>query len=264
MIHPTAIIHPQARLGASVQVGPYAVIEAGVELGADCVVGPHVYLTGTVQAGKGNHFHAGCVIGDLPQDLKYKGAPTRVTIGDLNVFREHVTINRATTAGDATEVGSHNFLMAGAHIAHNCVVGSHVIMANGATLGGHVTVQDRAFLSGFCLVHQFCRVGTLAIMQGGSAISQDLPPFTVARGDNGICGLNVVGLRRAGYSAAERLELKQVYHALFRGGKKFSEAVSAARAKFSTPGAKVMLEFVAAARRGVCADVGKARGGQEE
>ncbi len=264
MIHPTAIVHPQAKLDASVQVGPYAVIDAGVELGADCVVGPHVYLTGAIQAGKGNHFHAGCVIGDLPQDLKYKGAPTRVTIGDHNVFREHVTVNRATTAGDATEVGSHNFLMAGAHIAHNCVVGSHVIMANGATLGGHVTVQDRAFLSGFCLVHQFCRVGTLAIMQGGSAISKDLPPFTVARGDNGICGLNVVGLRRAGFSATERLELKQVYHALFRAGKNLGEAVTAARKKFTSPGAKAMLEFVAAAKRGVCADAGARHGGHEE
>jgi len=264
MIHPTAIIDPQASLAASVQVGPYAVIEGGVELGADCVVGPHVYLTGRTRIGAGNHFHAGCVIGDLPQDLKYKGAPTRVIIGDHNVFREHVTVNRATTAGDATEVGSHNFLMAGAHIAHNCVVGSHVIMANGATLGGHVTVQDRAFLSAFCLVHQFCRVGTLAIMRGGSAVSKDLPPFTVARGDNGICGLNVVGLRRAGFSAAERLELKQVYHALFRGGGIFREALAAARAKFASPGARAMLEFVSTAKRGVCADCGTARGGQEE
>ena len=264
MIHPTAIVHPQARLDASVQVGPYAVIEAGVELGADCVVGPHVYLTGTTLAGKGNHFHAGCVIGDLPQDLKYQGAPTRVSIGDHNVFREHVTVNRATTAGDATVVGSDNFIMAGAHIAHNCLVGSHVIMANGATLGGHVTVFDRAFLSGFCLVHQFCRVGTLAIMQGGSAISKDLPPFTVARGDNGICGLNVIGLRRAGFSAAERLELKQVYHTLFRGGKRFRDALAAAREKFSSPGAQVMLEFLTTAKRGVCADCGAARGGQED
>ena len=245
-------------------MGPYAVIEGSVELGADCVVGPHVYLTGRTKIGAGNHFHAGCVIGDLPQDLKYKGAPTRVTIGDHNVFREHVTVNRATTAGDATVVGSHNFLMAGAHIAHNCVVGNHVIMANGATLGGHVKVQDRAFISGVCLVHQFCRVGTLAIMQGGSAISKDLPPFTVARGDNGICGLNVVGLRRAGFSAAERLELKQVYHALFRSGMVFREALAAARAKFSSPGARVMLEFVGTAKRGVCADSGAARGGQEE
>lgn len=264
MIHPTAVIHPQAKLDASVQIGPYAVIEAGVELGADCVVGPYVHLTGATQIGKGNHFHAGCVIGDLPQDLKYKGAPTRVTIGDHNVFREHVTVNRATTAGDATVVGSHNFIMAGAHIAHNCVVGSQVIMANCATLGGHATVQDRAFISGVCLVHQFCRVGTLAIMQGGSAISKDLPPFTVARGDNGICGLNVIGLRRAGYSAEERLELKKLYHALFRGGQRLSEALAAARERFSSRGAQVMLEFMVAAKRGVCSDCGTARGGQEE
>jgi UDP-N-acetylglucosamine acyltransferase len=153
--------------------------------------------------------------------------------------------------------------MANAHIAHNCVVGSHVIMANGATLGGHVTVQDRAFISGACLVHQFCRVGTLAIMQGGSAISKDLPPFTVARGDNGICGLNVVGLRRAGFSAEARLELKKLYHTLFRGGTSFSAALSVARKQFSSPGAQVMLEFIAAAKRGVCADCGAARGGRE-
>ena len=252
MIHPTAVIHPQAQLDSTVKVGPYAVIDAGVELGADCVVGPHVYLTGVTKIGAGNQLHAGCVIGDSPQDLKYKGAPTRVNIGHHNVFREHTTVNRATSAEHATEVGSHNFIMAGAHIAHNCTVGSHVIMANGAMLGGHVTVQDRAFISANCLVHQFCRVGTLVMMQGGAAVSKDLPPFTVARGDNAICGLNVVGLRRAGYSPTERLELKRLYHALFRSGKIFQEAVAAARENFSSPGARVMLEFLAMATRGVC------------
>jgi UDP-N-acetylglucosamine acyltransferase len=264
MIHPTAIIHPQAKLDSSVRIGPYAVIDADVELGADCVVGPHVYLTGVTKIGAGNNFHAGCVIGDAPQDLKYKKEPTRVVIGDHNVFREHVTVNRATKPEDATVVGSNNFMMAGAHIAHNCVVGNHVIIANGTPLGGHAVVQDRAFLSGNCLVHQFCRVGTLAIMQGGSAISKDLPPFTVARGDNGICGLNVVGLRRAGFSAADRLELKQLYHALFRSGKIFSEAVAGARGKFSSPGAKVMLEFIGTAKRGICTDHGAAGGGNAE
>jgi len=264
MIHPTAIIHPQAKLDSSVRIGPYAVIDAGVELGADCVVGPHVYLTGRTKIGAGNKFHAGCVIGDAPQDLKYKHEPTRLVIGDHNVFREHVTVNRATKPEEATVVGSHNFIMAGAHIAHNCVVGNHVIIANGTPLGGHVEVQDRAFLSGNCLVHQFCRVGTLAIMQGGSAISKDLPPFTVARGVNGICGLNVVGLRRAGFSAADRMELKKLYQALFRGRKNISEAVAAARQIFFCPGAKVMLEFMATAKRGVCADCGAARGGEEE
>lgn len=264
MIHPTAVIHPDAKLNASVQVGPHAVIDAGVELGPDCVVGPHAYLTGLTRIGAGNHFHAGSVIGDLPQDLKYHGAPTHVVIGDHNVFREHVTVNRATTAGEATVIGSHNFLMAGAHIGHNCRLGDHVIMANSAMLGGHVTVQDRAFISGACMVHQFCRVGTLAIMQGGSGISKDLPPFTVAVGNNGICGLNVVGLRRAGYSAEVRLELKQLYHALFRSGLAFGDALAAARARFASPGAQVLLEFVAAAKRGLCADRRTARGAHED
>ena len=199
MIHPTAIIHPQAKLDPTVRVGPYAVIDAAVELGEDCVVGPQVHLTGWTKIGAGNKFHAGCVIGDAPQDLKYKDEPTRLVIGDHNVFREHVTVNRATTPDAATVVGSDNFIMASAHIGHNCAVGSQVIIANGALLGGHVTVQDRAFISGTCLVHQFTRVGTLAIMQGGAGVSKDVPPFTVARGVNGICGLNVVGLRRAGF-----------------------------------------------------------------
>ena len=157
---------------------------------------------------------------------------------------------------EATVIGSNNLLMASAHVAHNCVVGSHAILANGVLLGGHATVQDRAFISGNCLVHQFTRVGTLAIMQGGSAISKDLPPFTVARGDNGICGMNTIGLRRAGFSAVERLELKQLYHALFRSGKLFRDAVAEAEKNFTSAGAKIMLKFIAAAKRGVCADIG--------
>lgn len=264
MIHPTAIIHPQAKLGANVRVGPYAVIDAEVQLGADCVVGPHTYLTGVTKIGSGNQFHAGSVMGDTPQDLKYQDEPTRVEIGDNNIFREHVTVHRSNKLTEATVIGSHNLFMAGAHVAHNCVVGSHTIFANGATLGGHVTVQDRAFLSGHCLVHQFIRVGTLAIMQGGSAISKDLPPFTVARGDNGICGLNTVGLRRAGFSAADRLELKQLYHLLFRSGKLFRAAVAEAETIFSSTGARTMLEFIAAAKRGVCADTGALRRNPDE
>ena len=264
MIHPTAIIHPQAKLDASVQVGPYAVVDADVELGANCVVGPHVYLTGVTRAGVGNHFHASCVIGDAPQDLKYKGETTRLVIGDGNVFREHVTVNRATTPKEDTVIGSNNFIMASVHIAHNCILGNNIIMANSSMLGGHVTVQDRALISGGCLVHQFCRVGTLAIRQGGSAISKDLPPFTVARGDNGISGLNVIGLRRAGFSAEERLELRKLYHALFRSGNNLREAVAAARGKFSSPAAKTMLDFIATAKRGVCAARGVAHGEEEE
>ena len=256
MIHPTAIIHPKAKLASSVRVGPFAVIDAGVELGADCVVGPHVYLTGETKIGAGNKFHAGCVIGDAPQDLKYKDEPTNVRIGDHNVFREHFTVNWSTKPDGVTIIGSNNFLMANGHVGHNCELGNHVIMANGALLAGHVTVQDRAFISGNCLVHQFTRVGMVSMMQGGAGIGQDLPPFTMAMNVNTICGLNIVGMRRAGFSAEQRLELKQLYKLLFRSGKNIRSAVAEAREKFTSPGAKIMLEFVASAKRGVCSDLG--------
>ena len=254
MIHPTAIIHPKAKLDSTVSVGPYSVVDEGVVIGARTVLGPHVYLTGRTIVGADNWFHAGCVIGDAPQDLKYKDEPTRLRIGDQNVLREHVTVHRSTTVGSETFVGSHNFLMANSHVAHNCQIGDHVILANGALLGGHAIVGDRAFISGNCLVHQFCRVGTLALMQGGSAISKDLPPFTVARGDNGICGLNVVGLRRAGFGVEERLKLKQLYRLLFRSGGSMHDAVASAREQFAGDAVKIMLDFVASASRGVCSD----------
>jgi UDP-N-acetylglucosamine acyltransferase len=258
MIHPTAIIHPHAKLDVTVCVGPYAVIDAGVELGGNCVIGPHVYLTGITKIGSFNKFHAGCVIGDAPQDLKYKDEPTRLCIGDHNVFREHVTVHRATKTDGETVIGSNNLLMANSHVGHNSQLGDHIIIANGALLGGHATVQNRAFISGNCLVHQFTRVGTLAIMQGGSAVSKDLPPYTIARGDNGICGLNVVGLRRAGFTPEQRLELKQLYHALFRRGGNFRAAIEATQKEFTSPAAKVLLDFVAGAKRGVCSGISHA------
>jgi UDP-N-acetylglucosamine acyltransferase len=227
-----------------------------VEVGAGGIIGPHVYLTGLTSIGAHNRFYAGCVIGEAPQDLKYNGEPTRLRIGDDNVFREHATVHRSNKVAEDTVIGSHNFLMANSHVAHNCRLGDHVILANGALLAGHVTLDDRAFISGNCILHQFVRVGTLALMQGGAAISKDLPPYTVARGDNGICGLNTVGLRRAGLAAADRLELKQLYRALFREGHNLRMAVASAREKFSSTPAKVMLEFLAASKRGICRDAG--------
>lgn len=257
MIHPTAVIHPKAQIDAGAEIKPYAVIDEHVSLGANCIVGPHVHLTGHTVIGAGNIFHAGCVIGDAPQDLKYKGEPTRLRIGDNNVFREHVTVHRSARIAEETVIGSNNFLMANCHVGHNCILGDHIILANGALLGGQVEVADRAFISGNCLVHQFVRIGTLALMQGGSAISKDLPPFTIARGDNGICGLNIIGLRRAGFAAEQRLELKKLYRALFRSGKNFRAALDEAQKLFTSDAAKTMLEFVAASKRGVCADVGE-------
>ena len=258
MIHPTAIIHPKAKLDSTVEIAPYAVIDEGVELGAHCIVGPHVYLTGETKIGANNFFHAGCVIGDAPQDLKYKNEPTRLRIGDGNVFREHVTVHRATNIDGETIIGSNNFLMASCHVGHNCQLGNHIIIANGALLGGHVTVQDRAFISGNCLVHQFTRIGTLTMMQGKAGIGQDLPPFTIAHGINRICGLNAVGLRRAGFTAEQRIELKRLYHLLFRNGKNLRAAIEEAQKTFTSPAAKIMLDFVASAKRGVCTDAGRA------
>ena len=154
--------------------------------------------------------------------------------------------------------------MANSHVAHNCAIGDHVILANGALLGGHAVVQDRAFLSGNCLVHQFTRVGTLALMQGGAAISQDLPPFTIAQRENEICGLNVIGLRRAGFTAEQRLELKRLYHLLFRGGKNLREALAEAREHFNSAPAKILSDFIAGAKRGVCSDSGYAVGSSDD
>lgn len=254
MIHPTAIIDPQAEVDPTAQVGPYVVIDAGVVVGPHCVLGPYVHLTGRARLGSHNRLHAGCVIGDAPQDLRYRDAPTGLVVGDHNTFREHVTVHRANHEGDDTQIGSHTLLMAGSHVGHNCKVADRVILTNGALLAGHVTVQERAIISGNCLVHQFVRVGTLALMQGGSAISKDLPPYAVARGANGLCGLNVVGLRRAGYTAEQRTGLKRLYRLLFRSGLRLTEALDRARREFTSPEALVLIDFAATARHGLCAD----------
>jgi UDP-N-acetylglucosamine acyltransferase len=255
MIHPTAVIHPKAKVDSSVIVGPYAVIDEAVVIGANCQLGPQVYITGVTTIGENNRFHAGCVIGDAPQDLKYKAEPTRLRIGDHNVFREHFTAHRSTKLESETIIGSKNYLMAHSHVGHNSIVGDQVIMANGALLGGHVTVENQAFISGNCLVHQFVRVGTLALMQGGSAISKDLPPFAIARGANGICGLNIIGLRRAGYTPEERRELRRLYALLFRGRKHLSHALTDVEAQTWSEPAHRLITFIRQSKRGVCREV---------
>ena len=257
MIHPTAVIHPGAQVDSTVRIAPYAVIDERVVVGPHCRLGPHVYLTGNAIIGAHNEFHAGCVVGDAPQDIKYKGEATGLRIGDHNVFREHVTVHRSSKADEETVIGSNNLLMAHSHIGHNVRLGNHIILANGALLGGYAVVDDRVFISGHCLLHQFVRVGTLALMQGSAGISQDLPPFTVAQGHNGICGLNTVGLRRAGFTSQERLELKALYHALFRSGQSLRVALQAAQNQFSSPAARTLLEFIATSKRGICRDVSR-------
>ena len=260
-IHPTAIIDSRARLHPGVEIGPYAVVDGDVELGAGCRLGPHVHLTGHTVIGARNVFSAGCVIGGAPQDLRYAGAPTRLRIGDDNQFREHVTVNCANRLEEDTVIGSGNLLMAHVHVGHNTVITDRVILANSAQLGGHVTVGERAFISANCLVHQFVRVGTLALMQGGSAISKDLPPYCVSRGDNGLCGLNTIGLRRAGLDSATRLELRRLYLAVFRSRQGFRAALDGAEKLVTTDAGRLLLDFLRASRRGVIAERSRARGG---
>lgn len=255
MIHPTAIVHPGAKLHPTVQVGPYAVIDEHVELGEGCVVGPQVYLTGHTSIGANNRFHAGAVIGDAPQDLKYKGEPTRLRIGEGNTFREHVTVHRSNKLHEDTVIGSHGLFMACSHVGHNCLIGDHVILANAVLLAGHVTVSDRAFISGMGGVHQFCRVGTLSIMQGGAIATVDVPPFCLVHQVNLLCGLNVIGLRRAGISSEDRLELKQLYRLLFRSGLARKEAIAEAETQFKSASARTLIEFAATTKRGLCSDV---------
>lgn len=253
MIHPTAVIHPKARLDSTVVVGPYAVIDEHVTVGPHCTLGPHVYLTGHTTIGAHNHFHAGCVVGNAPQDLKYKGAPSRLRMGDHNIIREHVTLNRATTLEEDTVIGSHNLLMHHCHVAHDVALGDHIIMANGSMLAGHVMVGDRAVISGNCMVHQFVRIGSLSMMQGGTAITQDLPPFCVAHGLNVLVGLNTIGLRRAGFTDEQRLELRKLHRLLFRDPGLLRERIAKARKEFNSKPTRLLIDFVAApSKRKLC------------
>ena len=260
LIHPSAIIDSKADVHDSVSVGSFVVIDAGVKIEEDCVIGPHVYLTGDTTLGKRNIVHGGAVIGDVPQDLNYQGEPTRLRIGDDNVFREHVTLHRSNSLEEDTIIGSHNFFMADSHVGHNAVVGDHTILANGALVGGHAVIGDQVFLSSNCGIHQFVRIGTLAMMQGNSGVSQDVPPFTmVVFGMNMMCGLNTVGLRRAGFTSEQRSELKACYKRVFMEGGNVGQVVKQVLEESPGEKAQEMLEFIAASTRGVCSHASRKR-----
>lgn len=230
LIHPTAVIHAGAQLHPTVKVGPYAVIGEQVTIGEGTEVGAHVVIDGQTQIGVQNRIFPGAVIGLEPQDLKYDGSMSRVEIGDHNLIRECVTINRATNAGASTLVGHHNLLMAYAHVAHNCIVEDHVIIANSVALAGHVYVESGARISGIVGVHQFVRVGQLAMIGGLSRIDRDVPPYTMVNGNPAqVRGLNQIGLQRAGL-ASDRggqsyRELKQAYRLVYRSGENLTAAL---------------------------------------
>jgi UDP-N-acetylglucosamine acyltransferase len=253
-IHHTAIIDPEARIGVCVAVGPYVVIEAGAEIGDHSTIESHVVIQSDVRIGTKNIIGHGSIIGGPPQDLSFSlDRETRVEIGDENVIREHCTIHRGSTDGSATKIGDKNFLMAGAHVGHNCEIENHVIIANNCLLGGYVQVEDGAFLGGGCVFHQNIRVGRLAITQGASAFSKDIPPFVIAAERNYVFGLNVIGLRRAGFTAQEREEIKAAFKLVYASGLNVSEALEKSKTLTFGDAAREFLDFVAnAKKRGIC------------
>jgi UDP-N-acetylglucosamine acyltransferase len=226
LIHPTAIIHPKAELDPTVQVGPYAVIAENVQIGANTQIGPHVVIDGPTEIGVGNRIFPSAAIGQEPQDLKYKGGASSVKIGNYNQIREFVTINRATEAGEVTQIGDNNLLMAYVHVAHNCAIENNIIIANGVALAGHVHIESRAVIGGVLGVHQFVHIGQMAMLGGMSRIDRDVPPFMLVEGNPcRVRSLNLVGLKRTGLTEEDLNLLKKAFRLLYRSELTLSEAL---------------------------------------
>jgi UDP-N-acetylglucosamine acyltransferase len=255
LIHPSAIIHPRAELGREVSVGPYAVIEGAARIGDRCTIQAHAVIGESVEIGEDNLVGYGSIIGSEPQDLSFRSEiQSHVKIGRGNRIREYVTIHRGSVEDSATVVGDNCYLMSGAHLAHNVRVGSHAIIANNSLLGGYVEAGDRVFVGGGCVFHQHIRIGRLAICQGGSAFSKDIPPFVTAAERNGVAGLNTIGLRRAGFTAAQRAEIKAAFDLLFRSGLNVTQAVATAGEQVWGEEGREFWDFVSAAsKRGLVA-----------
>jgi UDP-N-acetylglucosamine acyltransferase len=229
MTHSTAIVHPGALIAEGVEIGPFAVIGENVSIGAGTWIGPHAVVEGWTEIGRDNRIFQFASVGAIPQDLKYQGEKTHLRIGDRNTVREFVTLHLGTESGGGeTVIGNDNLFMAYSHVAHDCHVGDRVILANGATLAGHVTVDDFAILGGLSAIHQFSRVGAHAMISGGAMVTQDIPPYTIAQGDRAkTVGINVVGLKRRGFSEKSIGGIKQAYKLVFRSGLRLEEALAA-------------------------------------
>ena len=253
-VHPTAIVHPNASLGAGVVVGPYAVIEEHVKIGPRTAVGAHCVIEGRTTIGADCRIFTGAVIGSIPQDLKYRGEESRLVIGDRNKIREYVTINPGTDGGGGvTRIGSDCLLMAYAHVAHDCVVGDHVIIANSAALAGHITVEDRAVIGGLVGLHQFVRVGTLAMIGGCSRVVQDIPPYSTCEGyPAAVFGVNTEGLRRAGVAEDTRRHLHRAFRTLFHSKLSMSHALAQVESDANgIPEMRHLVEFIRNSKRGI-------------
>jgi UDP-N-acetylglucosamine acyltransferase len=253
MIHPTAIVHPGAKVGAGCEIGPYCVVGEHVILGEKCKLHSHVVIDGHTRLGRENEIFPFASIGLKTQDLKWKGGTTRVEIGNGNTFRESVTINSATGDGEVTSVGSHNHILAYCHIAHNCVLGDHIIMSNVGTLAGHVTVGDNAVIGGLVAIHQFCRIGKLSMIGGCSKVVQDVPPFMLADGNPAETRtINKIGMERNGISEKVQTAMRQAYKTLFREGLTISNAVVQLEKEASQfEEVRHLVQFVRSSERGI-------------
>lgn len=253
-IHPSALISPQAILADSVHVGPAAIIEAGAVIGAHCRILARAIITGHVELGANNEIGCGAILGADPQVIGFdQGIKSKVVIGQNNIFREYVTIHRGVHEGGQTMVGNDNFLMVGVHLGHDSSVANHVIIANNCLLAGHVAIEDRAFLGGGAVFHQHIRVGTLAMVRGGSRISKNIPPYLTAYESDLVSGLNVLGLRRAEITTTSRMELKKAFQLIYRSGLNISQGLEAAAQQTWSSEALYFFEFIAAStKRGVC------------
>ena len=254
MIHPTAIISPEAKIGANVSIGPFCRIGERVTLGDRCALDSHVVIEGPTEIGSDNRFFPFCVIGVQPQDLKFRGEETFLTIGSHNVCREYVNIHRGTSGGGArTTVGDYNFLMVAAHVAHDCHVGNHVIMANAATLAGHVTIDDHATIGAYSGVHQFCRVGAHAYVGGYSVVTKDVLPYsrTVSERNTHAFGVNSIGLERKGFTTEQIQNIKNAFRLLLQSKMNTSQAVAAIRENIRAAEVDVVLKFIESSERGI-------------
>lgn len=254
-IHPTAIVDPKSKVHSSCQIGPYCVIGAEVEIGTGCQIDSHVAIGGPTKIGNENHIFPFASIGMAPQDLSYKGEPTRLEIGDHNTIREYVTINRGTVKGGGlTRVGSHNLIMAYTHIAHDCKIGDHIIMANAATLGGHVIVEDWATVGALCPVHHFVRIGKYAFIGGGTTITRDVLPFSKTSAERGThaYGLNSVGLERRGFSKERIRKIHHAYKVLLASKLNTSQALEKLKEEAGRgEDVDMLIHFIEESERGV-------------
>jgi UDP-N-acetylglucosamine acyltransferase len=255
MIHPTAIIDPKAEIGEEVEIGPYSVIEKDVSIGTGTKIGPHVVIRERTRIGKECQIFQFASIGEAPQFVGYKGEKTFVQIGDHNIIREFVTLHRGTAKGwGKTVIGNENFIMAYSHVAHDCQIGNQVVMANGATLAGHILIEDFAIIGGLVAIHQFCRVGTYAIIGGLTGVLMDIPPYTKAQGDRArLFGLNTVGLKRANFSEETLKALKKAYRIIFRSGLTLEKAMKQVGEDeiSQVPEVQHFLQFIQGSKRGI-------------